>query len=554
MLNWITRGRQIGQAVKNVQRLRQILGVFAKQGYADLINRMGLGKFLPSGYRTKRGLEKKEAPTRLREAFEELGPTFIKLGQLLSTRPDLIPEAYVDELTRLQDNVHPISFDVVKEVIEKELERPAESSFASIDATPLASASIAQVHSAQLRSGEKVVIKVQRPGIQKTIKNDISLLSFLARLMERYIPETKIINPTTIVDEFFRTLSFELDFFVEANNMNRFRENMKSIPDVVIPKVYKNLSTSKILILERLQGIRINDFKALDASGIDRSLIVEIGAKSFFKSIMIDGLFHGDLHGGNIFALPENKIGLIDFGIVGRLSQKSRDQLANMFLSLMTEDYENLCYQYAELGSADPSLDFENFQREVRNAVAPYMGLNISEVNSGKILVESTKIASKYKIRIPGEWMLVFKAILTMEGMGRTLDPSFDLLSSGKEMLRDLIKTQYSVTRITKEAVWIAKDLVSLFQVLPRQIKWMFRKFNRNEFSFEIRIKELRGISKTLKENNRKSNLSILAGAAFIAASISIHFANDALILGYPATAFLFFGIGFLLMLRVLIS
>ncbi len=552
MAGWITRGKQIGQAVKNVQRLRQIVTVFSKHGYEDLINRIGLGSFL-TGLRGK-AKNQKAAPERLREAFEELGPTFIKLGQLLSTRPDLIPESYIEAFTKLQDNVNPLEYSTIQKVIESELQRPIEACYRSVETKPLASASIAQVHQAKLRSGESVVIKVQRPGIQTQIRNDVSLLNFIAKLLEKYVPETRIINPTVIIDEFFRTLSFELDFFVEANNMRRFRENMKEFPDVVIPRVYKEFSSSKIITLQELKGIRVNNLKALDEAGVDRSRVVEVGAKAFFKSIMIDGLFHGDLHGGNVFVLPENKIGLIDFGIVGRLPQKSRDQLAGMFLSLMTEDYERLCYQYADLGAAGPSIDFDNFQREVKNSVSPYMGLNISEVNSGKILVESTKIATKYEIRVPGDWMLVFKAILTMEGMGRTLDPNFDLLKHGQGMLRQLIKNQYSLSRISREGMNIAKDLLSLLESYPRQLKWLLARLNKNDLSFEIRIKALEQLQEELKENSKKTSLSILGGAAFIACSIAIQFKEDSLIFGYPAVSFLFFSIGILILVRILIS
>jgi ubiquinone biosynthesis protein len=214
-------------------------------------------------------------------------------------------------------------------------------------------------------------VKVQRPEIEKMIDTDVSLLAFLAGLLEKYVPETRMLGPTTIVEEFFKTLAFELDFVVEANNIKKIADNTVDVPEVVLPKVYKSLSTHKILTLEKFDGIRVNDLKALDAAGIDRKKIVELGARTFFKWVMIDGLFHGDLHGGNLFILPGNRLGIIDFGIVGRLSQKARDQLANMVMALLTEDYENLCYEYAELGGAEASIDFEGFQREVRNTLSP---------------------------------------------------------------------------------------------------------------------------------------------------------------------------------------
>lgn len=558
-MRWIKKGKQFGQAVKNVQRLRQITGVFAKHGFVDIMDRMNLGKFLPGRLGAYAESQADRTPAeRLRLAFEELGPTFVKLGQLLSTRSDLLPENFIEEFTKLQDNVQPLAFEIVRAAVEKELNQKLEEAYSYFNPEPLAAASIAQVHDARLLTGEKVVVKVQRPEIEKQIDNDISLLAFLAALLERYVPETRIVGPKTIVEEFFRTLSFELDFVVEANNIAKMAENMASIPEVVIPKVYKSLSTRKILTQERFEGIRVNDLKALDLAGVDRKRVVEIGARAFFKSILIDGVFHGDLHGGNLFILPGDRLGIIDFGIVGRLSQKARDQLTNMMISLITEDYENLCYEYAELGAVGSSIDFDGFQREVRNALSPYMGLSLSDVNVGKILIESTKIAAKYDIKVPGDWMLVFKAILTIEGMGRSLDPEFDLLAMGQVLVRELVKNQYSPQRLGKEFLWIGKDLAALFKVLPRQVRWMFRKLNSNDFAFEIKSQDFQAIRTQIDRTGRRMSLSIIISGLFISSSIALQHASSAKIgrgLGeYPLSAVVYFGIACLFLVIFLVK
>jgi ubiquinone biosynthesis protein len=550
-MQWIRRSRQLGQAVKNVQRLRQITAVFAKYGFVDLVDRMDLGKFLPSRLAAfaESGADR-TTPERLRMSFEELGPTFVKLGQLLSTRPDVVPEAFLEEFTKLQDNVLPLPFEVVKSALEKELKGKIEDLYAYIDPKPLAAASISQVHEATLKSGEKVVVKIQRPEIQRSIENDVSLLAFLAGLLEKYVPESRMIGPKVIVDEFFRTLSNELDFILEANNMAKIAENLSTFTEIVIPRVYKELSSKKVLTLEKISGIRMNDLKALDAAGIDRKRVAEIGARAFFQSIMIDGLFHGDLHGGNLFVLPGNHLGIIDFGIVGRLSQKSRDQLANMVMSLISEDYDNLCYQYAELGSAGPSIDFEGFQREVRNTLSPYIGLSLKEINLGRILIDATKIATRYSIKIPGDWMIVFKAILTVEGMGRTLDPDFDIIATGEDLVKDLVTSQYSIQRLGKEFAFVAKDMASLLQILPRQIRWMFRKFNRNDFAFEIKIPELKEIRTQMDENARRMSLSVVVSGLFIASAIAAQTVSGHRIGDYPLFSVLFFGGGLFFLLR----
>ncbi|MDR3607524.1 MAG: AarF/UbiB family protein [Oligoflexia bacterium] len=534
----IKRSRQLGQAVKNVGRLRQILGVAAKYGFVDIVRRMDLGKFLPNRFVDEVNEEEHLSPAqRLRLAFEELGPTFVKFGQLLSTRQDLLPESFIEEFVKLQDNVQPLPFEAIRAVLESELGRPIAEAYASFNEAPLAAASISQVHEAVLPTGERVVVKVQRPEIEKIIDMDVSLLAFLAGLFERYIPETRIVGPKTIVDEFFRTLSYELDFVVEANNMGKMTENMRSFPEIVIPKVHKKLSTHRVLTLERLDGVPLNNIQAIDKAGIDRKKLVDVGARAFFQSVMIDGLFHGDLHGGNLFALPDNRLGIIDFGIVGRLSQKSRDQLAIMLMALVTEDYETLCYEYTDLGGGSAALDFDSFQRDVRNALSPHIGLALSELNVGKVLIDATRIATKYDIKVPGDWMIVFKAILTIEGMGSTLDPDFDLLSVSEELVQTLVKNQYSTQRISKDLMLLAKDTTALLQVLPRQLRWMFRKLSQNDFAFEIRSPDLRDLRLQLETSSKRVTYSLLAAGAIVAASISLQDHEGPTIFGYPAPA-----------------
>ncbi|MGE0617023.1 MAG: ABC1 kinase family protein [Bacteriovoracia bacterium] len=551
-MKWIRTGRQLGQAVKNVQRFRHIVAVFARHGFSDIVQRMDLGRYLPTRFVPQDEDLQQNTPMRLRKAFEQLGPTFVKLGQVLSTRPDLIPEPFIEEFTKLQDDVNPLPYAVIKSVLERELGARTETEFRFIQAEPLASASIAQVHEAELKDGTKVVIKVQRPELQQIIDTDISLLAFMAKLLERYIPETRLISPVTIVDEFFRTLSNETDFQIEANNILKITENMKTFPEIVIPRVYRDLSTERVLTLQKIEGIPVNNLKELDRQGVDKKFLVRTGSRAFFKSIMIDGLFHGDLHGGNLFAMPNNQIGIIDFGIVGRLSQKSRDKLANMVMAILTEDYENLCITYAELGAADPSTDFDAFERDVRATIAPYLGLNISEVNSGRVLIEATKVAAKYNIKVPSDWMIVFKGILTMEGMGRSLDPHFDFIAEGHDLIKDLVKNQFSTQRLSKEAMWIAKDVGALLQVLPRQIRWMFKKFNRNDFALEIKSPQLDEIREQMEANGKRTSLSIVVAGLFIASSVALQFATPFQLIGMPVISAAYLIIGGLLMIRVL--
>ena len=526
----VKKGIQFKRAIKGAGRFRQIIGVLSKHGFGDVVHRLGLDGLLPKRLLMWADVDKgRNFGERLRFALEELGPTFVKFGQVLSMRPDLVPDTVIDELVKLQDQVNPLPGKVIREVLSRELGSKLESEFIEISDVPLASASIGQVHEATLKTGEKVVIKILRPGIRKIIETDVSLLTLLAELFEKYFPELRVLNPKVFVEEFFKTLQYELDFKIEANNILKIGKNLADQPDIVFPKIYPELSTHQVLTLERFEGIRLNDKESILNSPINRKKIAEVGARGFLYSLLKYGLFHGDLHGGNVFILKGDKLGIIDFGIVGRLSQKSRDQLATMVWALTNEDYETLCYTYAELGSADTSIDFDSFQREVRNVLSPYLGLDLNDVNSGRVLIEATKIAAKYNIRVPGDWMLVFRAIITMEGMGRLLDPNFNIIAMGELLIGDLIKIQTSPIRLKDEAFKISKELIGLLNVLPRNLRWALRKFAQNDYALEFKAPDLVRVSNQLDRGSRRISRSLngigllIAGALLVQADKGYH-------------------------------
>jgi ubiquinone biosynthesis protein len=265
--------------------------------------------------------------------------------------------------------------------------------------------------------------------------------------------------------------------------------------------------------------------------------------------VLIDGLFHGDLHGGNILALKdeltgESKIGVLDFGIVGRLSEKSRDAFTRMVFALVTEDYEALCYEYADLAAYGTGIDFERFQSEVRNTLSPYMGLSLKDMNVGKVLIEATRIAVRYNMRIPSDWMIVFKAIFTLEGLGRQLDPEFDILSLGDELVRTAMKERYSMQRLGKDAAWVMRDLNALLHTAPRQIRWMFRKFNSNDFAFEMKLKDIEVLRRQMERGSRGLGLSIICAGFFIASMMGIDSSTGLMFGPYPAHSVVLFGLG----------
>ncbi|MFC2075100.1 ABC1 kinase family protein [Bdellovibrionota bacterium] len=546
-------GSQIQQTFKNVARLRVIVNVMLRYGFAEILQRIDIGKFVPFTDKAKRESRRAETAMtmaeRVRRCFEDLGPTFMKLGQLLSIRPDLVPEDFIKEFKKLQDKAAEVPTKEIKAVIQEELGAPVEKVFLDFEEKPLASASIAQVHGALLPDGTEVVLKVRRPGIKRLVDTDLSILMQLAQMIERYIPESRVFNPTGIVVEFKRNLDCELNFSLEANNVKRISGHFEKDENIVIPLVYGNLSTKRVLTLQRLRGIPFNDKGALIREGVDLPEICKSGAHLFFRMVYINGLFHSDPHGGNLFCIDGTKIGLLDFGSVGRLSQKTRDGLANMFLGIASEDYEVVVNEYLEMGTIVGKVDVPGFTRACREIVEPNLGLPLKDVNVGKLVRDLAIAASKYNIRMSQDLMLLSRALLTIEGVGRNLDPEFDLFGEMGEFVREIVKSRYSPQRITKELLWMAQDMTSFLKVLPRQLKHLLTRLANDEFSMRV---EVEGLRQEMAESTRSRQLlSVvvlistiwLCSTFLITSSKGILFLGFSIIglVGYAAGAFLLF-------------
>jgi ubiquinone biosynthesis protein len=524
--------RQVTRTFKNIGRIKQISSVFAKHGFQELMAKLGFARFIPEKYKRSQEENALTAPERLRMALEELGPTFIKLGQLLSSRSDLLPEPFVLELSKLQDHASPLPFIVIKHSLERELEATIEEVFSSFQEEPLASASIGQVHQARLKDGTDVVVKVQRPGIDTLIKTDVSVLTGLAAALEKYVPESRIISPQICVEEFFQAMSLELDFILEANNILKSQENLKNMPGIYIPQVYLQWCTNKVLVVERLHGQKMDDVQALTANGFDRQRLAELTAKAFLKTALEDGFFHGDLHMGNLFALKglegdaeHSKVGMIDFGIMGYLTPRARESLIRIFVALSAEDYETLCMEFAELGASRGKTDFEAFQRNIQSTVAPYLGLPLGALNVGKVLIDATTVAARHQIRIPREWMLIFKAIYTLEGTCRKLDPNFNPMPLLEAHLEPLLRPEADWNKFSKDLLLGSRDVQTIAQTLPRQMHWFFKRLAANGYAIEIKNSEAELDRKQSKENFQLLARALVFGAGVFGGLFSLHLA-----------------------------
>lgn len=515
------------------------MGVFAKHGFHNVAEKVKLGKFVVARLSASADVEKFSAPERLRMSFEELGPTFVKLGQLLATRPDLIPEEYVTEFEKLHDNVQPVSYATIEEVLKKEFGPELRARFSYIDQQPLGSASIAQVHRATLNTGEHVVIKVQRPGIIQTINDDLNVLYLLAELLHTYVPETRMYNPMGIVDEYFKTLDLETNFVVEANNIRRFQQNFAHEAKVKIPKVYMELTTEHILTMEALPGTPLSKDEALKQEGIDPNEVIRTGLRAYMKMVFLDGLFHGDLHAGNFFVLPGNQIGLIDFGVVGRLNNKTQSAIANMLLALAKEDYERLAYEYVDLAPFTDKVNIDLFARDLRQLIAPYYGLTMRNVNLGKILMSSSAIAARHHLIVPTELMLFFKSIVSVEGLGRKIIKDFDFLQYSLEMAGELVKHQFEPGRMMQDMTQVLRESKSFINALPRQANFLLRKINSPDHAFRLHVREIEDLKKSVEASFNLTFLGLIIGSLILSASlISVHEAKN-YIAGIPTLSFI---------------
>ncbi|MBS1984048.1 MAG: AarF/ABC1/UbiB kinase family protein, partial [Bdellovibrionales bacterium] len=452
--------------------------------------------------------------------FEQLGPTFIKVGQILAGRPDLVPPEVIRELEKLQDQVPPVPFAALKPIIEEDLGRPLAECFLSFDPEPLATASIAQVHVARTLAGEEVVVKVKKPDVDKALAQDFEILEMLAMLFERYAAEVRVFRPHVLVNEFRKSLLAETNFTLEASNIKRFADNFASNDFLVVPKVYPQLSGPRVITLQRLHGVKLSDLEGARAMGVDPREVLTKGMDCFFQSMLVDGFFHGDPHAGNILVLADGRLGLIDFGAMGRLSQKAKDALVNMFLALLTEDYELLVHEYISLSSdheaSRSSSAIEAIQRDVADAFSPYHGLPLKDVPMGKLLMEGAGIAYRHRISIPRDLIMVFKAIMTLEGIGRTLNPDFDIISAASKQTRALLRERYAPKRVLKDLLFVGRDLARFMGKAPRQIGEALRLLENGELRLNMQITNLDALAKAQVQGQSRIALAILASGVFV--------------------------------------
>jgi ubiquinone biosynthesis protein len=399
--------------------------------------------------------------------LEELGPTFIKLGQVLSTRPDLISPEYLDELAELQDNVPPFSFAEVNEIFLAETGQKPNELFQEFDEQPIAAASIGQVHRGRLQDGNEVVIKVQRPNIENIIAVDLEILAYLASLMEQYLEELQGHQPSAVIEEFARSLSLEIDYTVELANIQRFARQFKNNKTIYVPLVYSDLSTERILTMEYIAGIKTSKVDALRSQGYDLHLIAERGANLVMEQIFVHGFFHGDPHPGNIFILPDNVTCFLDFGMMGRLSRKDREDFTDLMLSIVTKNDHKITDGVLSITTQFGEIDHEALSRDLAELLDRYMYLPLKDLQAGKILKELLGLVQRHKLSIKPNLYLMIKALSTIEGVVLILDPNLELIKLAEPFIKKVKTARLRPGRFAEEIGETGGEYLKLLRQIP---------------------------------------------------------------------------------------
>ncbi|MCB9727403.1 MAG: AarF/ABC1/UbiB kinase family protein [Deltaproteobacteria bacterium] len=506
-------------AVRDLDRLRQISRVLMRHGFGELAARIGLPGAEARGPETQ---TTSQLGPRFRLVLQELGTTFVKLGQVISTRPDLVPEPIVTELKRLQDDVAPFEEALARAQIEEGLGAPVETVYASFDWVPLACASVAQVYRATLRGPEgepvPVVVKVQRPGIDRTIERDISLLYTLARLVERAVPEARVYSPTGLVREFETSMLAELDFTLEANNAERFAENFRGQDAIRFPRIHREASSRRVLTMEFIDGVKVTDAVRLGADGAH---IAETAVGIILKMVFEDGFFHADPHPGNMLIVPRPRgeryepgeavhIALLDLGLVGRLSPELRDRTVDLLVAAARQDGDALANAMLAIGRPRKRIDEAAFRAHVSRIAERHLGRPLAEMEASAIMRDVVSGALQFDIEVPAELTMLLRAIMTIEGVGKEIHPELDVLTVARPYLLGLVWQRYNPMRIGRDLLQSAGRASAAAGALPGQLLGILSDLQRGELAFRV---EDRARAQAIQQQSRRLRMALLGSA-----------------------------------------
>jgi len=515
--------------MRDLGRVQEIASVLIRYGFGDVVRRIGAAAALERAghllhwHAAEEGLLQLEVPARVRHALQDLGPSFVKLGQMLATRVDLLPPSWIAELSELQNAVPALRYqDILPQLIEDLGEDP-DDVFAAIDPVPIAAASLAQAHRAVLADGTDVVLKVRRPGIRDTIEADLRLLRHLAEIAEAELPELRRYQPVRIVQQFGVSLRRELDFAAECRSAERIAANFAGHGEIVIPRVYWQWTSERLNVQEMLDGIPGRDLAAVDAAGLDRRQLARTGAGIVLKMVLEDGFFHADPHPGNIFYMPDGAIGVIDFGMVGRVSEQRRFQIVRLLHGLVGQDSRSVADVLVDWTEGSGDIDEGRLQEAVDVFVDQYRGVPLKDLRMGAMLVDVTALLREHGLSLPAELALMIKAFLTLEGMGRQLDPDFDMAGEARPFLERAMLARYSPVAVARRGKRALGNVVDLLRDMPRDLHRLLQYARRGRLHLQIEVTTLKAFGDKVDRAANRLTMGIITAALIIGSSIVMH-------------------------------
>jgi len=513
--------------VKGIRRFSVITRVLVKHGLGDLLDRIFFrDRGGDLGQEGKVLISKTVYPSagRIRRVLEELGPSFIKLGQLMSTRADIFPPEYIQEFKKLQDRVPPIPYDQIKKVIEDDLTRPLDEIFESFAKESLAAASVAQVHLAELKHGKKVAVKVIRPGIHKKIREDIRLMYYFAEKIENAFEIGRVIGAVNLVKEFERNIFRELDMFTEAGNIERFAENFSNTDELYIPRVHWNLTSRSVLVMEHIEGIKMDQVAEIEAQGIDPKEIAMIGLRSFSRQLMEFGLFHADPHPGNVIVMFDGRVSLVDFGITGYLDEETMMQIANIFLGYAEHDYDMIMEALEEAGLIDSqAMDLDDFRIDLKDISEPFYGRTLQTISVKDVNDQIMQLVLQYHIRLPRNLLLLLKTFIQTEALGKILGSDASLLEVTRPYARKLLQRGYDAHKMIRNIGKEARTLGGFMKMMPKAIFDVLKTTASGRHRLELVHSGFEQIDTKIEKGINRLTVGIVIAASLIAASLILN-------------------------------
>ncbi len=562
-MDLIKNGLGLGRTIRNVGRIREILTVFARNGLAEFVERLNLSELVPDFVFPQRKLKTLEKTGqkedrdwwtavghRLRLSFEELGPSFIKIGQLLASRENLLNPHLLVELKKLQNRVSPPKWSVSQKLIERELGQKIDAVFSNVEKKPLGSASIGTVYRAELINGKRVVLKVKRSGIDEVLRNDFEIIHLICLQLEKLFSELHYLGLSRAIHDFYQNILLELDFFLEANNAKRLGKNLlkkDSEQIFVVPAVFEEYSGRSLLVMEFLEGPTFYEVAQQGPLSAELEKKLIDGVKLFLQTLLIDGFFHADLHAGNFLLLEDNKIGLIDFGLMGHLSGPNRLSLIAILYALTTYDYENLVYEFLDIAEYKTIPQSDELVRDLREGLAGCVGLNNQQIQVTQVFGKIIRILSAHRIYLPREWYIIFRSLMTLDGLGKGLRIQLNLFEILAQEIPPLLPQIFSKEKVIENSLWLGRDLLSSFRMVPRHLRWFLKHLSKKNYAFSFRIEGLQTSTQNLSDGLVFIGLCLVSSVLFYGGLVFVERELPSSLKNYPTPTLIFWCLSLIL-------